>query len=1269
MKKPLLTYGWGLAVIRTERHKKRHLRIEPLECRLLLAADVLISEFVASNDSTLADQDGDSSDWLELFNKSPATVDLNGWHLTDDASELDKWRLPAVEIGPGEFLVVFASGKDRSVAAAELHTNFRLSSDGEFLALVEPDGRTISHAYNPFPRQFTDVSYGTRSETVVSELIGEGSGSRTFLPDSATQDSPADVWSLPAFDDSAWTPGNIGLGFSDGHFDSLIDENGDLSQMQGNTASAYVRLPFQITDAVSSYDQLELTINYDDGFVAYLNGAQVASRNAPQVLNWESTAAAEHGGVISSLDLDGLAAPEGLNLVGASAWIPNAVRLTEPDPLESGAAWTTDPLQFGPDFSFSAYMQIDITAPGGASDDDGRGGHGMAFVLQSGGRFQLGDAGGALGLDNSGMQFVAVEFDSWSEGSFDPDGSLPSHIGIDSSVHGHVARVAVPRFNGSDNANPRYVWVDYDGVEDQFEVYFSEAKEKPSEPTLSTAIDLQSLFEDSPSLWAGWTAANGEDTWNQHEVHDFTITTTAEHAFEAETIDLSDYLNELLPGHNVLAIHGLNASVNDNDFLIKPTLAATQSNFINLDARGYFTTPTPGEPNVEPTAAPSGDVAFSTTGRTFVEPFDLTITAESPDAEIRYTTDGSIPNEDAMVYTEPIRINTSMRIRARAFEPGKAGGAVTSHGYIALSSALTEFEGGVFDSNLPLMVFHSFGGNVHANASNLVPVSGVFINNTNGQASLLDEPEFAGRAGLRIRGQSSQGWPKKQYALEIWAEGNSDTRPISASRADDRSVSIFGLPAESDWVLNGPYADKTQLNNYLTFQWSNAIGQYAPRTRLVEVFVRTRAGALDYRTDYRGTYVLLEKIKIDEQRVNIAALSPGTTEEPEISGGYIWKYDKDGAGDVNFTTTFQQRFSSNRPWKFVEPERPPAAQRDWLKDHLSEFERVLYGRNFDDPAEGYAKYIDVDSWIDTWLLVEFTKNIDGFRLSTYYYKDRGGRIKQGPAWDYNLSLANANYLSGAFPTGWYHDQLGTRDYPYWPRLFQDSNFEIRVRDRWFQLRKSVFSTENLLADIDEAVGQLTDSNPRLGSPAADEPSNPISRNFQRWGTLGTYLWPNCFFGTGTCPTSPLPNRARPDSYDDYVLILKDFVERRAAWIDSQFRAPPEIAPAGGVVVNPTEVSITPASSGLVYYTLDGSDPRNETTGGVSENAIEYESPFNVTENLIVQTRVLRGRSWSAKASETYYVTIPTITISELHYNPAAPSAAELSRWLHRQQRL
>ena len=149
------------------------------------------------------------------------------------------------------------------------------------------------------------------------------------------------------------------------------------------------------------------------------------------------------------------------------------------------------------------------------------------------------------------------------------------------------------------------------------------------------------------------------------------------------------------------------------------------------------------------------------------------------------------------------------------------------------------------------------------------------------------------------------------------------------------------------------------------------------------------------------------------------------------------------------------------------------AQINYLRAYLNQFVAALDGPEFTDPVNGYRRFIDVDSWIDHWLLVEMTKNIDGYRLGTYWHKDRDvvdpvtgevlvpGKIKMGPVWDMNTSLGNANYLRGGHSNLWYSDQLSNSDYPYWRRMFQDPFFRQKMTDRWHELRQTVFATEKL----------------------------------------------------------------------------------------------------------------------------------------------------------------------------------------------------------------
>ncbi|MEC9054575.1 MAG: lamin tail domain-containing protein, partial [Verrucomicrobiota bacterium] len=149
----------------------------------LVAQSLVISEFMASNQDSLTDEDGDTEDWIEILNPGETAVRLDGWFLTDDQANLNKWSFPDLNLGPGEHLVVFASSKNRFDPGGELHTNFKLTSSGEYLALVRPDGRTVAHEYAPsFPIQVQDVSYGLQQGANTTTLLGPGSPLRYSVP-------------------------------------------------------------------------------------------------------------------------------------------------------------------------------------------------------------------------------------------------------------------------------------------------------------------------------------------------------------------------------------------------------------------------------------------------------------------------------------------------------------------------------------------------------------------------------------------------------------------------------------------------------------------------------------------------------------------------------------------------------------------------------------------------------------------------------------------------------------------------------------------------------------------------------------------------------------------------------------------------------------------------------------------------------------------------------------------------------------------------------
>ncbi len=255
----------------------------------MLAANFLISEFLASNDTSIDDEDGDDSDWLEIVNAGDVAGSLNGWYLTDNASNLTKWQFPDVSLDPGERLIVWASDKNRTDPSSELHTNFKLGASGEYTGLIMPDGVTVAFEYAPtFPVQYTDVSYGlTETAVVTATLVDTSTPVQVLVPSNGTLGT---TWTQISFSPSgSWINGpGMGVGY-DTNPDYLPLINTDIRTVMHNVnGTAYIRAPF--THSTATDGSLRLRIKYDDGFVAYLNGQQIVSRNAPGIPTWNSTA-------------------------------------------------------------------------------------------------------------------------------------------------------------------------------------------------------------------------------------------------------------------------------------------------------------------------------------------------------------------------------------------------------------------------------------------------------------------------------------------------------------------------------------------------------------------------------------------------------------------------------------------------------------------------------------------------------------------------------------------------------------------------------------------------------------------------------------------------------------------------------------------------------------------------------------------------------------------------------------------------------------------
>jgi len=472
------------------------------------------------------------------------------------------------------------------------------------------------------------------------------------------------------------------------------------------------------------------------------------------------------------------------------------------------------------------------------------------------------------------------------------------------------------------------------------------------------------------------------------------------------------------------------------------------------------------------------------------------------------------------------------------------------------------------------------------------PVSMAVINPANGNGASAGQIGFMGRASLGIRGNSSRVYRRKSYRLELQDQ-------IGA----DRKAALCGLPAESDWILYASATDPTFIRDCLTYQLWREMGYYAPHTSYVEVFIRTNSGTrpsfveIEHLStnDYAGLYVLIEKIKRGRNRVNIERLEEWNSEEPDVSGGYIIKKDEPRLGDRSFVTSLGERFLFDEP----KPHDVTTAQERWLTNYVNAFERALMGSRFRNPTNGYVKYINVESFIDYYWMIEMTRNTDGFWSNLYFYKERGGKLNAGPVWDWDLSFGNDSRELVNNMEGWRWN-LEIRGGPkqWFDRLFDDPDFLQRYIDRWHELRKDVFATSNVLTRVDLLASQIREAQARTN---------------ERWRSIAKPIK-----GTG----------ASLGTYTEHVQWLKKWITTRLAWIDTQFLPLPTVRISKDSPKGFDRLTIS-AEHGRVFYTLDGSDPR--ARGGFPrQGALEYTNSVQIPSRATLTARVYKNsRFWSA----------------------------------------
>lgn len=573
---------------------------------------------------------------------------------------------------------------------------------------------------------------------------------------------------------------------------------------------------------------------------------------------------------------------------------------------------------------------------------------------------------------------------------------------------------------------------------------------------------------------------------------------------------------------------------------------------------GLFQKPTPGKANSSSGKGFASEVSFSQRSTTFVEPFELKLSCPDSNATIRFTLDGSMPSQKSSAYEGALLITNSMPVRARAYRDGFLPGPPHGETYLRLhTNTLT------FTSSLPLLVIDTFGRDVPVSAQG--SLAHLSLHETmNGRSSLTNPPSLATRAGIRVRGSTSAGMPQPGFAVEFIDDFN-----------QERDLPLLGLPPDSDWILYAPNGyDPVLFHNPFIHQLSRDMGRYSPRTRFVEVFLVNGAGRIRD-AHYTGVYVLEEKIKIGRNRVNIDKLGADDLQPPNVSGGYLLKFDRLGPGEggVSGYARPDMAFVEPREAILSMPQRTP--QMQYIERYLREFERVLESEHWKDPTLGYRAYLDVEAAIDFHVLEILSGNVDAIVLSTYFHKPRNGKITFGPHWDFDRALGSTDGRDEN-PRMW-----GTGPYfsgVWWPRLFTDPDFWQLWIDRWQSLVQNQFSVTNLHRLIDQLAGELRDAQPR---------------QYRRWGF-----------------------DPRGGSYQSEVQHMKDWLSNRVDFINGQLTPLPRLHSAPGTS---RHIAFSGRTNDTIYFTTDGRDPRLPD-GSVAPGTLTYSNAIPWSTGLRITAR-------------------------------------------------
>ena len=649
---------------------------------------------------------------------------------------------------------------------------------------------------------------------------------------------------------------------------------------------------------------------------------------------------------------------------------------------------------------------------------------------------------------------------------------------------------------------------------------------------------------------------------------------------------------------------------------------------------GFMAHATPGAAN-DPTPPLPARVEFSEPSGMLAAPLSITLTSATPGAAIYYKLNNAAAGT---LYSAPLSITASTRITAWAERYGQRS-ADARASWLKLGPTLAGYS-----SNLPIMVIDNF-------ASGPIPQKGwsstgagvtqvpqqnaawAVWERSGATATASSAPQMVSQIAIRGRGAFSSSWRQKPYAVEAVTE-----------TGGERDVPVLTMPEHSDWILYFPDPDNNKdpslMFNTFIYQLSKECGHDAPRFRWVEMFVNEDGGDLAL-TDRRGVYAVLEKVGRGRRRLDFEKLSADGT-----AGGWITSINRMDAAPVggfpaeNGATTPQlfrtagpnriQQTTANNPAVvgddlpqqsngFLNFDNPGGyqlntAQRAAIEGWYRSFEDVLYNNTtWRDPVNGYRRWLDDRDFAEYFVFNEISRNGDGLLISMFPWKGDDGKLRMGPTWDYNW----ASYqVGGAATTNlrWRSNQI------WYPRLFADTDFMQLYIDRWFAFRRGAMSNANMNAIIDAQGAEITGAKAVLNGVASAA------------------------------------------DFTARLTTMKTWLTQRGDWVDGNYIRPPVLTPAGGIVTGDQVVNFT-APAGTIYRTLNGTDPR--LLGGAISPGALAGTGVQINADTKITARVQGSPQWSAQTVGVYVTdavaaTAANLAVSEIHYHPAAPTAAEIT---------